>query len=347
MENKGDDAVEIIAEVELLGEKPTLMDIWRLLKSNSTGINIDLRQHKEEINSKFAIVDKQVAENQKMIAALQDGMKRLESATLDATFDRELEKQRNLRNNVTVMGIPATKNENLKAVVVKVFACIDVVVAVSNVQNVYRKNNIIIVKLANYDIEAKIIENKTKKKILLSNVYPSVSNEVQIFVNNHTTPYFGRILQFGRNAVRDKKIVSIRLASKGCLLKFTSDGDEFLVKSVSHFIEIMDLQSNVATNQTTDDSVEIVPEENASTSKSCIPVNSNNKIIGNNKNKNNINSGKVNSLRKDSNDKSGNKAHSSKRRNRSFDKGSGIEKENPKSKPKTSLETDVTDMHQS
>lgn len=143
------------------------------------------------------------------------------------------------------MGIPAAKNENLKAIVVKVFACIDVVVVVSNVQNVYRKNNIIIVKLANYDIKAKIIENKRKKRILLSNVYPSVSNEVQIFVNNHTTPYFARILQFGRNAVRDKEIV---LASKGCLMKFTSGGDEFLVKSVSHFIEIMDLHSNVASD---------------------------------------------------------------------------------------------------
>lgn len=57
---------EIIHEVELLGE-PTLADIWRLLKSNTTGTNIELKQQKELIKEKFADVDNQNAANKQLI----------------------------------------------------------------------------------------------------------------------------------------------------------------------------------------------------------------------------------------------------------------------------------------
>lgn len=298
-------ATDIINEVELLGGEPTLSDIWRLLKSNTVTSVTDLKQHKEETNLKFVDLDSQVSANKLRIDSLQAEFRKLESATIDANYETELSKQRNLRNNVTVMGIHATNGENLKSIAAAVFACINVKVTESDIHNANRKNNIIVVKLANYDIKANIIQNKTKNKIMACNVCPGLSNDVQVFVNNHTTPYFGRILQCGRNAVRDKKIDSIRLATKGCLMKLSADGDEILVKSVSHFIDI--LKSISSTSQA--DATACDAKKNAGS----VNNGGNKKLKANNKN-------------------------SKRRRNRSFDADTSLEKEkgktNPKSKPK-------------
>lgn len=164
-------ATDIINEVELLGGDPTLSDIWRLLKSNTVTAITDLKQHKEETNLKFVDLDSQVSANKLRIDDLHAEFRKLESATIDANYEAELTKQRNLRNNVTIMGICATQGENLKSIAVAVFAGIHIKVDASDIQNVYRKNNIIVVKLSNYDTKANIIQNKTKNKIMACNVH--------------------------------------------------------------------------------------------------------------------------------------------------------------------------------
>lgn len=243
MSADNESSMEIIEEVNALGGEPTLVDIWRLLKSNSTGTQVELKEHKQQTKENFDVVQSQIDVHKRLIGDLNRKIVAMESASNDAIYEAELSKQRNLRNNVTVMGIPPSKNgnENLKSIAIKVFSLLAVNVPASGIQNVYRKGDIIVVRLAEYDTKATIIQNKTKSKILLSQIHPATKSNQQVYVNNHTTPYFGRLLQCGRNAVRDGKNVSMRLTNRGCMMKIGSNEEEILVKSVTHYIEILDL----------------------------------------------------------------------------------------------------------
>lgn len=294
-------------------EEPTLSDIWQLLNSNSTGINLELKQHREATKEKFTEVDAKVETNKCMIDELHRKVAAIESSATDASHESELAKQRNLRNNVSIMNIPYMEGENLKAIAVKVFAVLDVNITTADIHATYRRGDIIVIKLADYDTKAKIITNKTKNKIILRQVFPQLRpkkpNDEQIFVNNHTTPFMGRILQCGRNAVRDKRIASMRLTSKGCVMKFTNEGDEIVVKSIGQFIEILEKAPIVDASSQNDETQQIRTRRIASGSG--------------------INSSAKNDNKKTRNKNTGNNI---KRRNRSFDAGASAEKN--KNKPK-------------
>lgn len=323
MSDKSDDSMEITELVNESSVEPTLKDIWRVLTTNSTGLQLELKEHKQETAEKFESVKSQFDEQKRLIGDLNRKITAIQTSTDDNNYEAELTKQRNIRNNVTVMGIPSTKNENPKLIVVKVFSAIDVTVSPSDVHSAYRKGNIIVVRLSDYDTKAAIIKNRTVNKILLSCICPELKSKPneQIFVNNHTTPYFGRILQCGRNAVRDKRIISMRLTNRGCLMKIATDDEEILVKSVAHFIEIMDaitVSANVHNSGTP-----------TGTSKQLPPVLSTGKVIASTSK--GITNGDVNKKKR---------TGGNKRRNRSFEtETSGVA--NPKSKQKTNNSDDV------
>lgn len=98
-------------------------------------------------------------------------------------------------------GINATLGEKLKSIAIALFSCINIKVDASDIQNIYRKSNNILVKLSNYDTKAKLIQHKTKNKIMTCNVWPELPNYVQVLVNNHTTPYFWRFAEWTANQI--------------------------------------------------------------------------------------------------------------------------------------------------
>lgn len=255
---------EIINEVELLEEEPSLRDIWKLLKSNGEGYAVEVRNLKASTEQKSAETDNRLSNNETQLQniatevttqssqlnAMQQRLDQLETTSTDRNYEYELEKQRHLKNNITIMGILAKDNKDLKKMVLNVFACVGVKVSPSSLLSVYRRSGMVVAKLCNYEDKTQIIMNKMKRKLCAKDADGRFSSDVPIFINNHTTPYFGRILQFGRNATRDKRIHSIRLTTKGCVMKQTTDGDEVVVKSVSHFISLLDMTLGPTTSTT-------------------------------------------------------------------------------------------------
>lgn len=52
-----------------------------------------------------------------------------------------------------------------------------------------------------------------------------------MFINNHVTPFFGKLLAEGRKAVKAKKLHSVWLNKDGCYLRFAKKGKEFSYRS--------------------------------------------------------------------------------------------------------------------
>lgn len=311
----GEGAVELIKEVELLGEEPTIANVWNLLKFNTIGVKSKLQEHE----NKLVAVDQR-------IDVLHEKIKQLESAAVDASYESELTKQRNLRNNVTLMGIPHKQNENLKAIATAVFHCIGIEIRQSKIRHAYRKGSMVFVCLHEYDDKANIIKSRTNQKIMadMIGIQYADQSSTQVFINNHTTPYFGRILQFGRNATRDKRISSIRLSTRGCLVQLEPNGEEILVKSVSHFVDIMKIRST-STASTASATIHSI---NETASQNQTPRSNTNisNTKHNNKTKPDDNQNKTKKRNK--------KPNGNKRRDRSFDLDKSSENGNPTRKHK-------------
>lgn len=93
------------------------------------------------------------------------------SAAVDVG-NSELEKQNNLRNNVTLSNVPFVENENLFDIVRGVCIPVEVIDAINELKRedivAYRvknsRSNSIIVKFANFEMKAELMRNKTNSR---------------------------------------------------------------------------------------------------------------------------------------------------------------------------------------
>lgn len=58
-------------------------------------------------------------------------------------------------------------------------------------------------------------------------------------MNNHVTPFFGKLLAEGRRAVKDRKIHSVWLTRNGCTMRFEENGNELVYHSVKELDEMI------------------------------------------------------------------------------------------------------------
>lgn len=146
-------------------------------------------------------------------------MKNYEATAQTLHHTVELDKQSKLRYNVTVTGIKSCENENLVEVVMNVFNFICSGVSASDITTIYRLpfGNMIVVQFSSIEAKSALLESKTNKNIKLSDVMDtdgkSVDENAMVYVNTHLTPYFGRLISFGRRAVREGKLHSCYMSS--------------------------------------------------------------------------------------------------------------------------------------
>lgn len=76
---------------------------------------------------------------------------------------------------------------------------------------------------------------KADKKVKVSDICASNQSDSLIYLNNHTTPFFGRLLGAGRSAIKDGIIHSCWIGSSGCLVKVTEQGKPTTVRSLNDF----------------------------------------------------------------------------------------------------------------
>lgn len=94
-----------------------------------------------------------------------------------------------------------------------------------------------IVKINNFAVKQRILKAKINKDVRLrdvTNLNASDGNPL-IFINNHVTPYFGKLLAEGRKAVKDKKIHSVWFNRNGCKLRLEANGPERVYRNMIEF----------------------------------------------------------------------------------------------------------------
>lgn len=243
MEKMNTDEVSSIDEDLLLkNDEPSngdLMNVLINIQKETSGTNKKLESYISSTDKKLDDVNKTIAKNNTEISTLAKKVKSCEDLTVAVNFSYELQKQKNLKNNISISGVPITDEENLTNIIDAIFAFYKVEISKSELQSVYRvkgSRNLIIVRFASFVSKEKLMLAKMEKVIKLSDILSSVSSSSNIdlnqviYMNNHTTPFFGKLLHQGRLLVRDGKLAASWITSNGFYVKFEENGTPIEIK---------------------------------------------------------------------------------------------------------------------
>lgn len=207
----------------------------------------DLRDHSNTIAKKFNEIDLRVSSNTSTIDSFASRLNKIESSLASSKYETEINKQNAIARNLSIMGIPPTDNEDLVSIAMSLFSLVGCdlgradIFGSYRVKNVNSSSNIIVVKLNDISVKHRILKSKVGKELRLKDVIrcnPTNNNQV-IYINNHVTPFFGKLLSEGRKAVKEKKIHSVWLSKDGCRLRFDADGVERVYRSASELYDLI------------------------------------------------------------------------------------------------------------
>lgn len=160
-------------------------------------------------------------------------------------YDRELEKQQQLKNNISISGCPNLESIDLKSIPTKIFEAFGAEISPFDFASVYRVSNFnsnspIIVSFVEFKKKLKILGLKAGKTVMMNDVFDGrdVHGNNQLYLNNDVTPYFGRLLAAGRQAKRDELIHACWIGKTGCLVKIHEDGETYNFRSLNDFEEL-------------------------------------------------------------------------------------------------------------
>lgn len=176
----------------------------------------------------------------------------MDSKASTADYKIELNRQKMLKNNVTIHGIPAMEQENVLQLVRAVFQAVGVNVAERNIFNYYRmkgNNKTILVKLRDHETKMQIL-NATKKA-RVGDVMKCAEDQAKmpISIDEHFTPYFGRLLAEGRRVRRHGYIQSCWFDSYTCQAMCLFNGNRVAFKSVDELDKIVaEVKKSISNN---------------------------------------------------------------------------------------------------
>lgn len=164
-------------------------------------------------------------------------------------------KQNVLSRNLSIMCIPATDGEDLIAISLKIFSLLGCGLSESNLFGCYpiKKgnlfSNIFIVKINEFAVKQQIMKAKINKDLRLKDIIAISSNDnPSIYVNNHVTPFFGKLLAEGRKAIKESGIHSVWLNRNGCQVRLVADGAERIYRSVNELQDLIASHRDRLTN---------------------------------------------------------------------------------------------------
>lgn len=249
----------IIEQMDKKSSTPSQSDMFKLLVDIKKSVD-NLNKFENTVSNKIAIHDKdlktvniRVSTNTNDIASIKrrlDSMDSNHSAQLDLVHSLELQKQAQLRNNISIMGISPDKDENLIEIVLSLCENIGVSCNSNYIASVKRinqsKSHIIVTKFSSPQIKDAIMKSSARKSIKVSDVFTD-GDDGRIFINSQVTPHFSKILAYGRTLIRSESIAACYMTPVGVAIKFNIDANHILVKS----IDDIDRQVNESKNKRT------------------------------------------------------------------------------------------------
>lgn len=199
----------------------------------------DLAAVKKSINDKFGGVTTELGSQKVRIDSMEERLLSVERQLATSAYENQLTKQHQIKNNINIYGIPKLENEDVYKMAIEVFKALGCVFSSSDFNAVYRlkpkvgKMSSIIVKFNDFDKKLSVLNTKVKKPVMLKDVVPGhEQSKYEIFVNNHLTPFFAKLMASGRQAVKNKLIHSCRISASGCMIKKKEDTESIVICSL-------------------------------------------------------------------------------------------------------------------
>lgn len=242
-----DDNISMADEDQLLksddeSSNNNMLSILRSIKSDTSNTNSTLNEYMKSTDAKLDGMNKSIGNNSKQIATLTNKVNSCQKIVNEVNFTNEIHKQQALKNNISLYGIPFTDNENLMDIVAAVHVFFGIEFQPISISSCYRvKNsvNLIIVKFKNHDDKDKLMKAKLVKSMKLSDISENITEDSNIYINNHTSPYFGKLLYHARQAVKQGKLHSAWVSSNGFLVKQTESSSPTGIRTIDQLNDFL------------------------------------------------------------------------------------------------------------
>lgn len=161
---------------------------------------------------------------------------------LENTQISELDKQNQLDNNLSIVGLPRLDNDDVLELFLKFCKRIQADVSYDDIIEIYRNGGVnepVIVKFRNYDTKVMVKNCSHARQIWNKDLVKLAPGEtaVKIFVNSHTTRYYGKMVSIAREARKTNSLCSYYLCKRGLAVRRTENTKERVVLSTSELVD--------------------------------------------------------------------------------------------------------------
>lgn len=208
---------------------PNLRDIWAKLceLSASVATKENLENFVAATDERINSLSSRVGETENLNAQFESRIAALEDAAATAINNNELSKQQKLSYNVSIHGVPQSSKENVDTIIKSICALLKVNVEPNDITKSYRISasqnapGIIVVHFSSFGKKLELMRAKKKRdKIIASDLKLKLSpGDSVIFINNHLTPFYAKLLQKCKQAVKEGCLKSCWLMSSGKCVK--------------------------------------------------------------------------------------------------------------------------------
>lgn len=201
---------------------------------SATDANIEsIRSNVNCNNSKIEAVSSSVEVNSSAIQSIEERVLQLEKLNTEIQSNVttiEVNKQQQLSNNITIHGIPFKKDEITTNIAVSICKSLNVPIAPTDITKSYRTKGtrsspgLIVVKFVKFDTKNNILKAKRNRPDLkLCEIDPGFDGDSAIFINNHLTPYFARLMYLCKKLISPESMHSCWISSVGISVKLVDD----------------------------------------------------------------------------------------------------------------------------
>lgn len=138
----------------------------------------------------------------------------------------ELHKQNELRNNLSIVGLPHVRNENLRSMFLKVCKLLGSPISNDAIRHVWRDTarQVINIELRDHDVKAHICKFSHARYLWTDDLMrlPAGMVRSRIYINDQMTHFYKQMWEIGRQARKGRLIYTSWISDRGFMVKRTA-----------------------------------------------------------------------------------------------------------------------------
>lgn len=138
----------------------------------------------------------------------------------------ELHKQNELRNNLSIVGLPHVRNENLRSMFLKVCKLLGSPITNDAIRHIWRDTarQVINIELRDHDVKAHICKYNNARYLWTDDLMrlPAGMVRSRIYINDQMTHFYKQMWEIGRQARKSRLIYTSWISDRGFMVKRTA-----------------------------------------------------------------------------------------------------------------------------